>query len=85
MSRGQPRDDAQSQLAEAHATIAKLRQQLEDSSGLRRRKGDGSSKDVTNPTTGGGVSVLQHRAEGVPVKWVAILCLIVFLLTYIAF
>jgi hypothetical protein len=83
-ARGQPSNDVQSQLADANATIARLRKQLDEPSGLRRRKAD-DTKDVTSPTADVGVSVLQHRAEGVPVEWAAILCLIVFLITYVAF
>ncbi|MCJ1259812.1 phosphatidylinositol-binding protein scs2 [Lignoscripta atroalba] len=79
-------EDVQRQLAEARATIAKLRQQAEDQV-LRLRKSDAVNQDsrerISTGTTGMGVQ--QQPSEGVPVQIVAALCLLSFLLAYFFF
>ena len=77
--------ELKAQLAEAKATISKLRQQAEQ--GLRQRKSDAVNKDskerITMGTTDMGVQ--QAPAAGVPVQIVAGLCLLSFLLAYFFF
>ena len=77
--------ELKAQLAEAKATISKLRQQAEQ--GLRQRKSDAVNQDskerITMETTGMGVQ--QAPAGGVPVQIVAGLCLLSFLLAYFFF
>ena len=77
--------ELKAQLAEAKATISKLRQQAEQ--GLRQRKSDAVNQDskerIAMGTTGMGVQ--QAPAGGVPVQIVAGLCLLSFLLAYFFF
>ncbi|KAL9585158.1 MAG: hypothetical protein Q9212_001683 [Teloschistes hypoglaucus] len=79
-------DDLKGQLADAHATIQRLKDQTE-SQGLRQRKTDAVNQDarerITTGTTGMGVQ--QQPADGVPVQIVAALCLLSFLLAYFLF
>ncbi|KAL8693679.1 MAG: hypothetical protein Q9218_001536 [Villophora microphyllina] len=79
-------DDLKGQLADAQATIARLKQQTEEQS-LRQRKSDAVNQDarerITTGTTGMGVQ--QQPADGVPVQIVATLCLLSFLLAYFLF
>ncbi|KAL8704092.1 MAG: hypothetical protein Q9201_002753 [Fulgogasparrea decipioides] len=79
-------DDLRAQLADATATISRLKQQAEEQ-GLRQRKGDAVNQDarerITTGTTGMGVQ--QQPADGVPVQVVAALCLLSFLLAYFFF
>ncbi|KAL8633036.1 hypothetical protein Q9189_001290 [Teloschistes chrysophthalmus] len=79
-------DDLKGQLADAHATIRRLKDQTE-SQGLRQRKTDAVNQDarerITTGTTGMGVQ--QQPADGVPVQIVAALCLLSFLLAYFLF
>lgn len=84
--------DVEAQLAEAKATIGKLRKQIEQqfrdqgdaSSGLRQRKAEAKSQEPKEfVTTEMGV---QHApAGGVPVPIVALLCLLSFLMAYFFF
>ena len=77
--------DVKSQLAEAKATITRLRQQVEEQ-GLRQRKSDGaqgSKENTAAGTTGQGIQ--RVHASGVPVQIVAGLCLLSFLLAYFFF
>lgn len=78
-----PASSLQGQLEEANATIKALRAQLEEQPSLRRRKEDVKEKNLRGPGGDLGVSVLEHKVDGVPVKIVAILCLLVFLFTYL--
>lgn len=77
---------ANSQLAQAKSTIARLTSQNEEQ-GLRQRKSDAVNQDarerITTGTTGMGVQ--QQPADGVPVQIVAALCLLSFLLAYFFF
>ena len=79
-------DDLRAQLAQARASIVKLRQQMEEQ-GLRQRKTDAVNQDskerITTGTTGMGVQ--QQPGDGVPVQIVAALCLLSFLLAYFLF
>lgn len=79
-------DDLKAQLAEAKATIQRLRQQAEEQ-GLRQRKSDAVNQDskerITTGTTGMGVQ--KAPANGVPVQIVAGLCLLCFLVAYFFF
>lgn len=73
-------EDVQAQLAEAKATIARLTQQVQESSGMRQRKSEkGQLATATAP------HVQQAPAGGVPVQIVAGLCLVSFLLAYFLF
>lgn len=80
-------EDVRAQLAEARATITKLRQQAEEQV-LRQRKNDAVLQDsrerITTGTTGMGV-LQQPAPTGVPVQIVAALCLLSFLLAYFFF
>ena len=80
-------EDVRAQLAEARATITKLRQQAEEQV-LRQRKNDAVLQDsrerITTGTTGMGV-LQQPAPTGVPVQIVAALCLLSFLLAYFLF
>lgn len=80
-------DDVRAQLAEAKATISKLRQQAEEQ-GLKQRKSDAVVQDsrerISTGTTGMGVQQ-QPASTGVPVQIVAALCLLSFLLAYFFF
>lgn len=79
-------EDVKAQLAEAKATITRLRQQVEEQ-GLRQRKSDAVTQDskerITTGTTGQGIQ--RVPASGVPVQIVAGLCLLSFLLAYFFF
>ncbi|KAI4256089.1 MAG: hypothetical protein LQ352_002245 [Teloschistes flavicans] len=81
-----PGDDLKGQLADAQATIQRLKEQTEEQ-GLRQRKSDAVNQDarerITTGTTGMGVQ--QQPADGVPVQIVAALCLLSFLLAYFLF
>ncbi|KAF2279676.1 MSP domain-containing protein [Westerdykella ornata] len=77
--------ELQAQLAESKATIDRLRQQIEQSTGLRQRK-----TEATEPTREANEQLLtaervQPPAGGVPVQIVAVLCLLSFLLAYFLF
>lgn len=79
-------NDLSSQLAEARKTISNLQRQLaEHDSGLRQRKtGSGDAADEKTGITQGVNAVQMQQAagmpEGVPVKIVALLCLLSFCL-----
>lgn len=75
--------DLQSQLSDAKATIANLRQQIESSTGLRQRKTEPSTDSKGQLATANRVQ--QAPAGGVPVQIVAGLCLLSFLLAYFLF
>ncbi|GAB7355041.1 hypothetical protein MBLNU459_g5641t1 [Dothideomycetes sp. NU459] len=79
-------DQLKAQLAEAQATISRLRQSADDQ-GLRQRKTDAINQDskerISTGTTGMGV--LQQPSSGVPVQVVAGLCLLCFLVAYFFF
>ena len=80
-------DDVKVQLAEANATIARLRKQLEEQ-GVLRHRNDGGSDRKDSPSGGlSNLGMAQHQAAaaGVPVQIVAGLCLICFLLAYFFF
>ncbi|KAF2399197.1 VAMP-associated protein [Trichodelitschia bisporula] len=77
-------EELQAQLAEAHSVIAKLKEQTDDS-GLRRRKGDSSAKAEERMTSGPTSLVAHQTQEGVPIKVVAGLCFLCFLLAYFFF
>lgn len=75
--------DLQAQLTDAKATIAKLRQQVENSSGLRQRKTEPTHDSKAKLATA--ERVQQAPAGGVPVQIVAGLCLLSFLVAYFLF
>ena len=77
-------DDVKAQLAEANATIARLRKQAEDQ-GLLRRRNDGSGAKESGTSSGLSTAQVQQAASGVPVQIVAGLCLTCFLLAYFLF
>jgi hypothetical protein len=84
--------DVEAQLAEAKATIGKLRKQIEQqlreqgdqSSGLRQRKGEAKSQELKESVTTA-LGVQHAPAGGVPVPIVASLCLLSFLMAYFFF
>lgn len=78
-------DDVKAQLAEAQATIGRLTKQLQDSTGLRQRKVDGSSSAKGASIGTASMEVQQGPPNGVPVPIVAALCLLSFLLAYLFF
>ena len=76
-------EELQAQLADAKATIAKLKQQAETSSGLRQRKAEPTreAKEHLQTTT----STEPGPTGGVTVQLTAILCLLSFLIAYFLF
>lgn len=78
------REDVQTQLQAAKEQIAKLTSQLQDQGELRRRKGVEALEEKGYPKA---AQALAHpnQAAGVPLQWVAILCLVSFLLAWIFF
>jgi len=79
-------EELKQKLAEANATITRLRQQAEEQ-GLRQRKTDAVNQDSKERITTGtaGLGVKQTPAGGVPVQVVAGLCLLCFLIAYFFF
>ncbi|KAF2794742.1 VAMP-associated protein [Melanomma pulvis-pyrius CBS 109.77] len=75
--------ELQAELSKANAQIAKLKQQVESSTGLRQRKTDSSGDSKEKLATAMGVQ--NAPAGGVPVQIVAGLCLLSFLLAYFLF
>jgi hypothetical protein len=82
---GSSREELLERLRDAEATIARLRREM-DERALRRRKGDTAGADSLG---GGAVPGLAVRTEsgevGVPLRVVFILCLVVFILTWLLF
>lgn len=76
------REELEQKLAEANTALARLKRE-NDESGLRRRKEDTSSRGLPTGPVDLGVPVQQ--GGGLSVQTAAILCLIVFLLTYLLF
>lgn len=72
-------EELKRKLADAEATIESLRQE----SSLRKRKGGSDSEKTSQGQQL--ATATRQVAEGVPVKIVAILCLLTFLLSYIFF
>lgn len=79
-SRAQPTyDDLQAKLASAEQVIASLQQELQ----LRKRKGGAENeKSAPEPQV---ATAGRQEPSGVPVKIVAMLCFLTFLLSYIFF
>jgi len=77
-------DELKAQLAEAQAQIAKLKAQVAEQTGLRQRKPAATDKSTDAPSGTQQVR-LQPDVTGVPIEWVAILCLLSFLLAYLLF
>lgn len=82
-------EDLSAQLAEANATISKLKQQAEEQV-LRQRESDAIKKDAQERITTGmtGTDLQQQQpqpVDGVPVQIAAALCLLSFLLAYFFF
>ena len=75
--------DLQNQLNDAKAQIARLTQQVGESSGLRQRKPDAGSDSKAAASTA--VDTRQAPAGGVPIHITALLCLVSFLLAYFLF
>lgn len=75
-------DDLKGKLARAEATIASLRDQA--TSGLKQRKTTASTSEEKAPTQALAQATRQGT-EGVPIRIVATLCLISFLLAYFLF
>jgi hypothetical protein len=76
-------EDFKAQLANANATIASLKQQLEQG-GLRQRKTNASNNEKAD-ATGLQATIQQQAPGGVSVQIVAVLCLLSFLLAYFFF
>lgn len=77
-------DELKAQLESANATILRLKEQIQDNSGLRQRKGDASAADI-DTTTRQPSTAMDQAPSGVPVPVVAALCLVSFLLAYLLF
>lgn len=77
-------EDLKTQLAEAQAQITNLKGQLAEQTGLRQRKTATEKSSTDAPS---GMQQVQQQADvtGVPIQWVAILCLISFLIAYLLF
>ncbi len=82
-------DALKAQLAEAQATVARLTAQLEDGVVRQRKNISAAAHDtgarVTDGVTTTATKLQQQSAKGVPVPWVAGLCLFCFLLAYFFF
>lgn len=76
-------EELKTQLAEAKATIQRLQAQAQESV-LRQRKTDAANKKATESSSSN-MAVQQASAGGVPVSYVALLCLLCFLIAYIFF
>ena len=82
-SAGVSREELLERLREADATVARLRREL-DERAARRRREDAASNEKAGP--GGSLSVRTESGEvGVPLRVVFILCLVVFILTWLMF
>lgn len=77
------RDELQAQLNEAQAQIARLTKQAQEASGLRQRKAEPTHEAKAQLATA--QHTQQAPATGVPVQWVAGLCLLSFLIAYFFF
>ena len=77
-------DDVKAQLENANAQILRLKEQLQDQSGLRQRKGDSGASEKDSATSQA-VNAMQNSPGGVSVPIVAALCLVSFLLAYLLF
>lgn len=77
------REDLQAQLNEAQAQIARLTKQAQEASGLRQRKAEPTHEAKAQLATA--QRSQQTPATGVPVQWVAGLCLMSFLIAYFFF
>jgi len=77
-------EDLKTQLAEANATIARLKDQLAEQAGLRQRK---TTSENTNPSGPTALQQTQQQASaaGVPLQVAALLCLLSFLIAYFLF
>jgi hypothetical protein len=82
-------DALKAQLAEAQATVARLTAQLEDGVVRQRKNISAAAHDTSARVTDGvattATKLQQQSAKGVPVPWVAGLCLFCFLLAYFFF
>ncbi|KAJ9156640.1 Vesicle-associated protein 2-2 [Pleurostoma richardsiae] len=74
-------DELKEQLAHAETTIATLKQE----GGLRQRKGIAAAAKDTPGVGELATAVRPQTTEGVPIQYVAILCLVSFLLAYFFF
>ena len=77
-------EELKTQLDNANATILRLKEQIQDSTGLRQRKAGLDAEEKDN-AMGHSVTALQQAPGGVPVPLVAALCLVSFLLAYLLF
>lgn len=77
-------DDLKAQLENANATILRLKEQIEDQTGLRQRKAAPDTGDK-DPAVSHPALATQHAPQGVPVPITAALCLVSFLLAYLLF
>jgi hypothetical protein len=77
-------EDLKEQLAEANATIARLKDQAAEQTGLRQRKITGE-KTNSSGLTSLQQSQPQTTVAGVPLQVTALLCLLSFLIAYFLF
>jgi hypothetical protein len=78
------KEELQAQLAKAQEKIAQLTQEVQ--SGLRQRKIPGVPDEKAGAPVGEQLAtVMRQGSEGVPIKIVAMLCLVSFLLAYFFF
>jgi hypothetical protein len=77
-------EDVKTQLAEANATITRLKQQIAEQTGLRQRKTTNENTNSSGPTA---LQQTQQQtaAAGVPLQVAALLCLLSFLIAYFLF
>jgi hypothetical protein len=81
-SAGVSREELLERLREADATVARLRREL-DERAARRRKEEAAAGEKAMP---GGMAVRTESGEvGVPLRVVFILCLVIFILTWLMF
>ncbi|GAB7361409.1 hypothetical protein MBLNU230_g1465t1 [Neophaeotheca triangularis] len=78
--------ELKNQLDEAKATIARLQSQVQESAGLRQRKGDNINSPLASEKSGTTAQTqVVSQGGGVPMHYAALMCVVAFLLAYFLF
>jgi hypothetical protein len=78
------KEDAQSQIAELKGHVARLTAQLKEQGELRQRKAASTLEEKGYPKAAQAVAH-PNQTAGVPLQWVALLCLLSFLVAWLFF
>lgn len=78
-------EELKRQLNEAKATIARLQNQVQESSGLRQRKAETSAVGGEKSGSAAQQQLAPQSSGGVPIVYVVLLCLACFLLAFFLF